>query len=80
MSDTPFVSTAPESNFPFSPSGRSAERSEAMRGPLALALTPSSGATRNLLPAGEKRGRRRFAAYVIRYLSSAQEAHHAPRF
>ena len=42
----------------FSPAGRSAERSEAMRVPSAQLYrlaSPSSGATRHLLPAGEKR-------------------------
>mgnify|MGYP000932186622 CR=1 FL=1 len=79
MSESLMFSPTPTSGFLFSPAGRSAERSEAMRGPTALTPTPSSGATRHLFLAGEKRCRRRLAAHVIRSLSSAQEAHHAPR-
>jgi len=63
----------------FSPAGRSAERSEAMRGPLALTLTPSSGATRHLLPAGENRSRQRFARQCHHVMHALQEAIHAPR-
>lgn len=79
MSKSLMFSPTPTSGFLFSPSGRSAEHSEAMGGPATLTPTPSSGATRHLLPAGEKGSRCRFAAHVIRSLSSAQEAPHAPR-
>ncbi len=79
MNGTKLMMEGARSYSSFSPAGRSAERSEAMRGPLALRLTPSSGATRHLLPAGEKGSRERSASPNIHLLPAVQEAYHAPR-
>ena len=57
-SDTEHSNEDPTARSHFSPAGRSAERSEAMRrssGKLGPARPPSSGPSGHLLPAGEKR-------------------------
>jgi len=65
----------------FSPAGRSAERSEAMRGAFLqfVASPPSSGATRHLLPAGEKRFHIARAHNRNIAATFTQETLHAPR-
>ncbi|KQV39777.1 hypothetical protein ASE23_17260 [Rhizobium sp. Root73] len=81
MSKTLPVFEQPTARSLFSPAGRSAERSEAMRGSVLefVAWPPSSGATCHLLPDGEKRSRSASAYDRNLAKTSTQEALHAPR-